>query len=210
MLRHAFHIEKIKSPAGIERTLLRQRAHRSKSQRRTLVHLFGGAAEDRAQLKQTHLANVAIQVARNHRQHAGYKRRAQHACFFAERIAKWNYLPGLRRSQRGFRRGAEGAANRLMKPGGQQRAAYRGFLLRPRQRAHAFAEFGQRVGKAVVTVNARHLFDEIDLAFEIEPPTGQRRPATQRLFKLTAATAGSAGFAIRIPAPSAHSRRLPR
>ena len=91
LLHHTLHIKKIKGAAGMQRAFLRQRAHRSESQRRTLVHLFGGAAEDRAQLKQPHIANVAIQVARNHGQHAGHKRRAQHACLFAERIAKRNH-----------------------------------------------------------------------------------------------------------------------
>jgi hypothetical protein len=57
-----------------------------------------------------------------------------------------------------------------MEPGGQQRAAHCCFFLGPRQRADAFAELRQRVGEAVVAVDARDFFDEIDLALEIEPP----------------------------------------
>ena len=32
---------------------------------------------------------------------------------------------------------------------------------------------GQRVGEAVVSVDARNLFDQVDLTFEVEPPRGK-------------------------------------
>ena len=71
-------------------------------------------------------------------------------------------------------RGAESAADGLVESGGEKRAAHGDFRVRPGQRAHAFSECRQRVGKAIVAVDARYFFDEVDLAFEIEPPTGQR------------------------------------
>jgi hypothetical protein len=46
----------------------------------------------------------------------------QHTGLFAERIAKGNNQPGLRRGQRGFRSGAEGAGDGLVKSGSEQRA----------------------------------------------------------------------------------------
>ena len=39
---------------------------------------------------------------------------------------------------------------------------------------HAFAECGQRVGEAVVAVDAGDFFDEVDFAFEVETPAGKR------------------------------------
>ena len=38
---------------------------------------------------------------------------------------------------------------------------------------YAFAEGGQRVGEAVVAVDAGDLFDEVDFAFEVEAPAGK-------------------------------------
>ncbi len=138
-------------------------------------------AEHRAQLEQPHIAHVAIQVARNHRQHSRHQRRPQHARLFAQRIAQRNHQRRLRRSQRALSRRAERAPNRLMESGRQQRAAHRRFLLRPRQRAHALAKRRQRVGEAVVSVNPRDLFDQIDLALQIQPPARQRNlPRTCR------------------------------
>ena len=60
-----------------------------------------------------------------------------------------------------------------MESGGEQSAADSSFAFGPGQRLHALAERGQRVGEAVVAVDARDLFDEVDFAFEIEAPTGE-------------------------------------
>ena len=59
-----------------------------------------------------------------------------------------------------------------MESGREQSAAHGGFALSPGQRLHAFAKGGQRVGEAVVAVDARDFFNEVDFAFEIEAPTG--------------------------------------
>ena len=80
----------------------------------------------------------------------------------------------MRRGERGFSGRAEGAGDGLVETGGEQRAANGGFGFGPRQSLHAFAECGKGVGEAVVAVDARDLFDEVDFALEIEAPTGKQ------------------------------------
>ena len=60
-----------------------------------------------------------------------------------------------------------------MESGRQKGAANGSFTLRPWQRTYAFAEGGKCIGKAVVAVDARHFFNQIDLTLEVEAPAGQ-------------------------------------
>ncbi len=111
-----------------------------------------------------------------------------HAGLFAERIAERHDEARLRRGERSVGGGAERAGDGFVKSRGEQCAADRGFALGPRQRAHAFAECGQRVGEAVVSVDARDFFNEVDLALEIEPPTWQRDLPCSLALRRTAAS----------------------
>ena len=58
--------------------------------------------------------------------------------------------------------------------GGQQKLANGCLLGRVRKLQHCAGEGGQRIREAVVAVDTRDFFDEIDLALQVKPPTGQR------------------------------------
>ena len=165
---------KINCTRWMQRTLLRQTAHRAESHCRPLIYLFTTPAEDRAHLEQAHLAHIAMQVARDHAQHPRHQRRPKHARLFAEWIAEWNYEARLRRRQHSLRSGTKGAGNRLMKSSRKKCPPHRGFVLRPGQRLQSFTKRRQRVRKAVVPVDACNFLDKIDLALQVKPPTRQR------------------------------------
>ncbi len=152
---------------------VRKSACGSKGERGTFVDLFRGSAEDGAEFEEAHVADVAMEVSGDGRKHAGNERRAQHAGFIVERIADWHYLARCRRGKCGIGGRTEGAGDGFVKSGSEQRAADGGFGFGPRQGLHAFAECGKRVSEAVVSVDARDFFDEIDFAFEVEAPTGK-------------------------------------
>ena len=79
----------------------------------------------------------------------------------------------MRRGKSGFSGGAEGAGDSLVKSRSEHGAADGRFRFSPRECLDAFAECRQRVGKSVVAVDARNLFNQVDFAFEIETPTGE-------------------------------------
>ena len=174
LLDDAFQVVELDGPGRVKRALLRRVPSGGECERGALFHFFSGAAEDGAEFEQAHIVDVTMEVAGDMRQDAGNQRGTQHAGFFAERIAERNDLAGLRRGERSFGGGAEGAGDGFVESGGEQSAADGGFSFGPGQRLHAFAECGQRVGEAVVAVDAGDFFDEVDFAFEVEAPAGKR------------------------------------
>ena len=159
--------------ARMEGALLGKSARSTEGKRGALFDFFGGSAEDGAEFEEAHVADIAMEIAGDRREHAGNERGTQHAGFFTERVAERHDLAGLWRSERGFGGGAEGAGDGFVESGGEQRAAHGGFASAQGKRLHAFAEGGQRVGEAVVAVDAGDFFNEVDFAFEIEAPAGQ-------------------------------------
>src|ERR1035441_6406275 len=63
----ALHVVEFDWARGMLRALLCERPNRAKSKGGALVYLLGGAAEDGAQLEKAYIADVAVQVAGNHR-----------------------------------------------------------------------------------------------------------------------------------------------
>ena len=169
----ALDVVEIDGPWRVKRALVGQAAGCAKGNGGALVDSFGGAAENGAEFEEAHVADVAVKIAGDHGQHARNERGAQNAGLFAERVAERNDEAGLGRGERGLGSRAEGAGDGFVKAGGEQGAANRGFAFGPGQGADAFAECGEGVGEAVVTVDAGDLFDEVDFAVEIEAPTGQ-------------------------------------
>ena len=175
LLHHALHIVEIDGPRGVQCALLRKTAHCAKADRRALFHLLRRSAEDRAQLEQPHIAYIAMQIAGNHGRACPAPATAA-----ARRLLRSSGLPsGTTSPGCGAVKAASAAEQKVLaiaswNPADKQSAADSGFALGPGQRLHAFAEGGQSIGEAVVAVNARDFFDQIDLALQVEPPTGQR------------------------------------
>ena len=187
LLDRALYIVKLDGTRRMEGALLGQATGNAEGQRGPLFHFLGSAAEDGAQFEQAHIAHIAMEIARNHGQHSRHQRGAQNARFLAEWITKRNGKAGLRRGKSGIGRGTESAADGFVKSGGEQGAAHGGFALGPGQRTDALAEGRQRIGEAIVAIDARDFLDEIDLTFQVEPPTG-KRDLPSRMDRLDKAT----------------------
>ena len=138
------------------------------------VSMLTRSSKDCAHLEEAHIVHIAVQVVGQHGEHAGNQRRPQHARLFAERVVHGDGNAGLRGKCSCIGGGAEGGGDGLVIAGGKQQLAHHGMLRRMWQLQHRAGEAGQRVGEAVVAVDARDLFDEVDLALEIEPPARQR------------------------------------
>ena len=117
----------------MKRALIRKCARGGEGKRGALFNFLGGSAEDGAQFEETHVANVAMEIAGNSGEHARNERWAQHAGFFAERIAERDNLAGDWRGERGFSGGAEGAGDGFVESSGKQSVAYGGFGFGPGQ-----------------------------------------------------------------------------
>ena len=136
-----------------------------------LMNFDRGAGEDRAEFEEAHGVHVAVQIFGEHGRHAGGERGAQHAGLRAERVAHGDGGCGAEGCRFFFSH--EGAGDGLAVAEREQRLAEGALLRCVRQLHDGAGEAGQRVGELVVAVDAGDLFDEIDLALEVEPPAWQ-------------------------------------
>ena len=148
-------------------------AGRAEGEGWALVHSFGRAGKDCAKLEEGDIVGVAIEILGEHGQHSREERGTQHACLFAQRVANFDGGIGLRRKCNcvGYR--TEGAVDGFVPAEREERSAEGRLLLGEGQCDDGAGERRQRVGEAVVAVDAGYFFDEVDLAFEIETPAGQ-------------------------------------
>ena len=70
--------------------------------------------------------------------------------------------------------GTKSGGDSFVIAGGQQKLANGCLLGRVWKLQHRAGKGGQRIREAVVAVDTRDFFDEVDLALQVKPPTGQR------------------------------------
>jgi len=154
------------------------------------------AGEDLALFEEADFADVAVEIVREHGDHAGDEGWAQERGLFGERVlhgdgclrlggvrSSFGRCPHLRSEMWGTRiRGlveevgvvlrGEGAGDGFAEAEGEEAGADGGFFgvggLRDDD-----AGCGEGVGEAVVAVDAGDFFDEVDLALEVETPGGE-------------------------------------
>ena len=102
LLHRALHVVEVHRARRVQRALLGQASRFPKGKPRPLVHFVRRAGKYCSQLKEPHIADVAMQIACNHPQHSRHQRRAQHTGLFTERIAERHSLPRLRSGERGL------------------------------------------------------------------------------------------------------------
>ena len=124
--------------------------------------------ENAARLEQAHLVRPAIEVVGQHIEHAGHQRAPHHRRFFALRIGQLDHR--ARRKCFGILVRNECQRHRFVVAERQQRSSKLVVFLRIRRFHHCPGIRRQRIGEFVVAVQARDLFDQIDLAFHVQTP----------------------------------------
>src|ERR1035438_4838735 len=121
-------------------------------------------------LEQPHVRVAAIHVVSHHVQQAGDKRGAQIARLITQRIGDGPRLASA--EGLGLRPGDEGDRNALVVAEREHGLANLRILRLVGQRDDCPDKRGQRVGKLVVSVDARQFLQQVNLALHVETPRG--------------------------------------
>src|SRR5271157_3760881 len=134
----------------------------------TLFATIAALLEDLARFKQTHVGIAAVQVVANHVEQTGQHRGAQVARLFTHRIGDRQRLTPAESLRLLLR--DEGDRDGLVVTERQHGVAHLRVLRLVGQRHYRAGKGRQRVGKLVVAMNARQLFQQVHLALHIETP----------------------------------------
>src|SRR5271157_2055251 len=163
----AFHVEEsVRLRGGVD-ALREGIAGRGETQVAPLVVTIAALLEDLARFKQPHVGMAAVQVVANHVEQTGQHRGAQVARLFTHRIGDRQRLTseGLRLLLRDER-----DRDGLVVPEREHGVAHLRVLWLVRQGHYRAGKGRQRVGKFVVAMDARQLFQQINLALHVETP----------------------------------------
>src|SRR5271157_5117464 len=164
----AFHVEESVRLRGGMDALREGIAARGETQMAPLVVTIAALLEDLARFKQTHVGVAAVQVVANHVEQTGQHRGAQVARLFTHRIGDRQRLTPAESLRLLLR--DEGDRDGLVVTEREHGVAHLGVLWLVGQRHYRAGESGQRVGKLVVTMDARHLLQQVNLALHVETP----------------------------------------
>ena len=131
-----------------------------------------GAGEDVALLEEADVFDVAVEVVGEHGDHAGDERRAEERGFFGERVFHGTVRCSAVAKRSAVGLAGEGAGDGFGEAEGEEAGADGGFGGGGGV-GDDDAGGGEGVGEAVVAVDAGDLFDEVDLALEVEAPGGE-------------------------------------
>src|SRR5271165_4638363 len=176
----ALHVEEAVRLRGGVDALRKRISRRSETEVAALVVTIAALLEDLTRLEQSHVGVAAVQVVADHVEQAGEHRRAHVPRLFAERIGDGQRLGGCP-TQASFAWVGVSEHLRFLLRDERDRyglvvaerqhgLAHLGVLQLVSQRHYRANERGQRVGKFVVAMDARQLFQQINFALHVKTP----------------------------------------